>query len=509
MRQRGLAALRAGEPLQIGPYLVLGRLGAGAMGCVYLARSPSSRLVAVKTIRVDLAASDSYRERFAYEVDAARKVSGAFTASVIDADPGAELPWLATVYVPAPSLAVLIEACGPLPVPAIRWLAAGCAEALGAIHRTGLVHRDLKPGNVLVAADGPKVIDFGLAHTEALPHLTGSGDVLGTPAFMAPEQAVGEREVDGAADVFSLGATLLLAATGHPPYPAKSSPEAVYRLMTSDPDLSGLPEQLTAMVTACLSRDPADRPTPEELVDGLAPYLFDTGTTPPLPAEARAVIEEYRQLPLLQDPERSWGSAWDKELDQFLGRPPADSDPRSARTRIPPASHRGARSRQRVGQYAIAGAILLAGAGITLGVVETGQGGGTAAPVGLAGAAPMGRQNPPPAFGPQPGPPAGNGAQPGPPAGIDPALTMSQTQGTQSTVFVIHGTGWPPGRFVTISITGGKTSPDLVPISGDGTLTYRVNQQHEFFAGNIPPGTYQVQAVSGPNSATTSFTVAR
>lgn len=493
LRQSDLAALRADEPLQIGPYLVLGRLGAGAMGRVYLARSPSSRLVAVKTIRVDLAASDSYRERFGYEVAAARKVSGAFTASVIDADPDAELPWLATVYVPAPSLAALVEACGPLPVPAIRWLAAGCAEALSAIHRTGLVHRDLKPGNVLVAADGPKVIDFGLAHTEALPDLTGSGDVLGTPAFMAPEQAMGEREVDGAADVFSLGATLLLAATGHPPYPARSSPEAVYRLMTSEPDLSGLPEPLVPMISACLSRDPAARPTPQELVDGLAPYLSDTGGTPPLPAEARAVIEEYRRMPLFQDPERSWGSAWDKELDRFLGRPPQDSDPRSARTLVHRISHRGGPSRPRIGHYAIAAAILVAGAGITVGVLATGQG-------HASGAAAAGRQSYPP--------PPPNG-QFGPPPGVDPALTMSQSQGTANTDFVIHGTGWPPGQYVTISITGGKTSPTRIPIDYDGTVTYPVNQEHEFFAGSIPPGTYQVQVVSGPNSATTSFTVTK
>ncbi|HEV2638105.1 MAG TPA: protein kinase [Actinocrinis sp.] len=511
MRQRDLAALRADEPLQIGPYLVLGRLGAGAMGRVYLARSPSSRLVAVKTIRVDLAASDNYRERFAHEVAAARRVSGAFTASVIDADPDAQLPWLATVYVPAPSLAALIETCGPLPVPAIRWLAAGCAEALESIHQAGLVHRDLKPGNVLVGADGPKVIDFGLAHTEALPHLTGSGDVLGTPAFMAPEQAMGEREIDGAADVFALGATLLLAATGHPPFPAKSSPEAVYKLMTSKPDLSGLPEPLVAMVTACLERDPSDRPTPADLVAGLAPYLTGTGTTPPLPVEARAVIEDYRQMPMLQDPERSWGSAWDKELDRFLGRPAEAADLHSARTRIPKVTHRGARrtghGHQRVGHYAIALAILLAGGGITAGVLLAGGNGAAGPPApGPSASGLAAGQGPGPGPGPEGGGPPPNGAPP--PGAITPLLTVRHVaQGSSGVAYGLAGSDWPPQQIVTVSISGGAVADDTVETGTDGTFLFPLNRNHEFFTGNIPPGTYTVQADSGPFSAKITFTV--
>lgn len=147
----------------MGPYLLLARLGAGAMGRVYLGRSASGRLVAVKTIRVEYAEEADFRARFAREVAAARRVSGVFTAAVIVADPDAAVPWLATAYVPAPSLAHLVAACGPLPVPAVRWLAAGCAEALGSIHDAGLVHRDLKPSNVLVSQDGPRVIDFGVA----------------------------------------------------------------------------------------------------------------------------------------------------------------------------------------------------------------------------------------------------------------------------------------------------------------------------------------------------------
>src|SRR3984885_7929392 len=155
--------LRRWDPERIGPYVILGRLGAGAMGQVYLARSAAGRLVAIKTIKPELAEEEGFRTRFAQEVAAARRVSGFFTAAVVEADPDADVPWLATAYVPAPSLSRLVRACGPLPVAAVRWLAAGCAEALDSIHRVGLVHRDLKPSNVLVAPDGPRVIDFGVA----------------------------------------------------------------------------------------------------------------------------------------------------------------------------------------------------------------------------------------------------------------------------------------------------------------------------------------------------------
>src|SRR5271169_3986325 len=167
--------LRRWDPERIGPYVVLGRLGSGSMGQVYLGRSTAGRLVAIKTIKVELAEEAGFRTRFAQEVAAARKVSGVFTAAVVEADPDADLPWLATAYVPAPSLNQLVLACGPLPVRTVRWLAAGCAEALESIHGAGLVHRDLKPGNVLVSAEGPKVIDFGLARAEDDPHRTGGG----------------------------------------------------------------------------------------------------------------------------------------------------------------------------------------------------------------------------------------------------------------------------------------------------------------------------------------------
>src|SRR4051794_38006494 len=211
-----LAPLTRQDPVRVGSYRPLGRLGVGAMGRVYLARSAAGRLVAVKTIRPEYADEPDFRARFTREVAAARRVSGVFTAAVVAADPDAPVPWLATAYVPAPSLSRLVAACGPLPVPAVRWLAAGCAEALDSIHDAGLVHRDLKPSNVLVSRDGPRVIDFGVARAVERAQLSATRGSLGTPAYMAPEQARDTRQASPASDVFSLGSTLAYAATGHP-----------------------------------------------------------------------------------------------------------------------------------------------------------------------------------------------------------------------------------------------------------------------------------------------------
>jgi serine/threonine protein kinase len=242
--QPTLEPLRRWDPERIGPYVLLGRLGAGAMGRVYLGRSTAGRLVAVKTIKIELADEAGFRARFAHEVAAARRVSGVFTAAVVAADPEADMPWLATAYVPAPSLSQLVAECGPLPVPAARWLAAGCAEALESIHNAGLVHRDLKPSNVLVSPDGPRVIDFGVARAAERIQLTVTRGAVGTPAYMAPEQARDTRQATLASDVFSLGATLAFAATGHAPYRGETVMDVLVRLATEPPDLSGLPAEL-------------------------------------------------------------------------------------------------------------------------------------------------------------------------------------------------------------------------------------------------------------------------
>src|SRR6478752_3377925 len=261
---RDWETLRRWDPERIGPYVVLGRLGSGSMGQVYLGRSAAGRLVAVKTIRVELAEETGFRTRFAQEVAAARKVSGVFTAAVVEADPEADLPWLATAYVPAPSLSRLVLAYGPLPVSTVRWLAAGCAEALASIHGAGLVHRDLKPSNVLVAPDGPRVIDFGVARA--------AERMGGTPAYMAPEQARDTREASVASDVYSLGATLLFAATGHPPYAGASVMDVLARLASESPDLSGLPGELAELIGACLDRAPRNRPTSTAMLVALGDF---------------------------------------------------------------------------------------------------------------------------------------------------------------------------------------------------------------------------------------------
>ena len=227
----------------------------------------AGRLVAIKTIRVDLAEEPGFRARFAREVAAARRVSGVFTAAVIEADPEADLPWVATAYVPAPSLSTLVRRCGPLPVPAVRWLAAGCAEALQSIHGVGLLHRDVKPSNVLVAPDGPRVIDFGVARAAERIQLTATRGAAGTPAYMAPEQARDATQASPASDVFSLGATLVFAATGHAPYQGETVMDILVRLATEPPDLTGVPEELTGLVAACLERVPRDRPTDAAILE--------------------------------------------------------------------------------------------------------------------------------------------------------------------------------------------------------------------------------------------------
>src|SRR5215475_15687448 len=256
-----LGPLHRRDPDRVGPYALLGRLGAGSMGRVYLGKSAAGRLVAVKTIKSEYAEEADFRARFTQEVAAARQVSGVFTAAVVAADPDAEVPWLATAYVPAPTLARLVETCGPLPVPVVRWLAAGCAEALESIHDAGLIHRDLKPSNVLVSPDGPRVIDFGLARVTERIQLTLTRGSVGTPAYMAPEQARDTRQATTASDVYSLGATILYAATGHGPYQGDSVMDVLVHLATEPPDLSGLPPDLSDVVLACLERDPRRRPT--------------------------------------------------------------------------------------------------------------------------------------------------------------------------------------------------------------------------------------------------------
>ena len=257
---RGLQELQAGDPSQIGPYLLLGRLGAGGMGQVFKGKSPGGRQVAVKVIRPELAGEPGFLTRFAREVAAARMVSGLFTAPVVDADPTAPLPWLVTGYVNGPSLSEAVNEHGPLPVASVLALAAGLAEGLAAVHAAGVVHRDLKPSNVLLAADGPRVIDFGISRAVDATDLTRTGMVIGSPAFMSPEQ-VEDSEVGPASDVFSLGSVLVFAATGEGPFGPGLPTALLYRVVHGTPRLDRLPGPVRPLVERCMAKAPAQRPT--------------------------------------------------------------------------------------------------------------------------------------------------------------------------------------------------------------------------------------------------------
>ncbi|MES5818697.1 serine/threonine-protein kinase [Streptomyces sp. RG80] len=258
--------LQVDDPSVVAGYRLAARLGAGGMGRVYLSHTAGGRPVAIKVVRPELADDVDFRRRFGREIKAARRVRGAYTAELLDADADGNPPWLATVYVPGPSLAEAVHRRGPLPVPAVLWLMAGVAEALQAIHGEGIVHRDLKPSNVLLAADGPRVIDFGISLAADLTAHTATGAAVGTPQFMAPEQAVAGA-ITPATDVFALGQTAAFAALGSPLYGDGPSATILYRIVHSDPDLSRLPDSLRPLIERCLARAPQDRATLAEVVE--------------------------------------------------------------------------------------------------------------------------------------------------------------------------------------------------------------------------------------------------
>ncbi|GAA2772688.1 hypothetical protein GCM10010521_58630 [Streptomyces rameus] len=259
------------EPATVGPYRLLGRLGSGGMGRVYLGRSTGGRTVAVKIVHPHFALDEEFRARFRREVEAARRVGGSWTAPVLDADPEAAVPWVATAYAAGPSLAAAVTDGGPLPAHTVRALGAGLAEALTAVHELGLVHRDVKPSNVLLTLDGPLLIDFGIARAvDGTASLTSTGVSVGSPGYMSPEQILG-KGVTGAADVFSLGAVLAYAATGEPPFRGDSSAALLYKVVHEEPELGALAGELREVARACLAKDPTARPGPAEAARQLAP----------------------------------------------------------------------------------------------------------------------------------------------------------------------------------------------------------------------------------------------
>ncbi|MFI5685301.1 bifunctional serine/threonine-protein kinase/ABC transporter substrate-binding protein [Streptomyces sp. NPDC051636] len=262
--------LRGAAPARIAGYRLLRRLGAGGMGVVYLARSGGGALAAVKVIRAAHADDPGFRARFRREVETAGRVASPWVVPLLDADPDAESPWLATAFVPGPSLAEAIEERGPLPYGSVRFLGARLAEALAAVHAAGLVHRDVKPGNVLLAVDGPRMIDFGIARMPEDTALTASGMVVGSPGFLSPEQAQGRgREIGPASDVFSLGCLLAFAVTGERPFGRGSAAEVLVRTVHDEPDLEGVPAPLLPLLRDCLGKEPVARPTVTEVREAL------------------------------------------------------------------------------------------------------------------------------------------------------------------------------------------------------------------------------------------------
>ncbi|MFV5992456.1 serine/threonine-protein kinase [Streptomyces sp. NPDC056231] len=309
--------LRPTDPQRIGAYRLLGRLGAGGMGQVYLARSDRGRTVAIKLVRQELAEQQEFRDRFRQEVQAARQVGSTWTAPVLDADTEAAVPWVATGYVAGPSLQVTVSgragapvgppsgAFGPLPERSVHILGAGLTRALQAIHSAGLIHRDLKPSNILLTIDGPRVIDFGIARaldTATDGGLTRTGALVGSPGFMAPEQVRGER-VTAACDVFCLGSVLAYAATGRLPFGVADNEvhALMFRIAQEDPDLTGVPVDLVDLVRDCLLKDPAARPTTDVILERLAE---DEPAEPWLPGALLAQLGRHAvELLDSEDPE--------------------------------------------------------------------------------------------------------------------------------------------------------------------------------------------------------------
>jgi hypothetical protein len=257
--------LSANDPRMIGEFRLHSRLGAGGMGQVYLGFSPAGRAVAIKVIHSQFAADPEFLRRFSHEVTAARAVGGMYTAPVVDSSVTESSPWLATAYVPGPPLSAIVAKHGALPEAAVWRLAAGLTEALRAVHAAGVIHRDLKPANVLLADDGPHVIDFGISRPFHGTQLTSAGMVIGTPGYMSPEQAK-TGPAGPASDIFSLGCMLTYAATGKPPFGGDNPASVLFRIVSAEPDLSPIPPRLRQVIEACLKKDPAQRPEPAQLI---------------------------------------------------------------------------------------------------------------------------------------------------------------------------------------------------------------------------------------------------
>ncbi|MDQ0715264.1 serine/threonine protein kinase [Streptomyces luteogriseus] len=298
------AGAEAELPDYAGHYRLESILGSGGMGVVHLARSTSGMKLAVKVVHAAFARDPEFRGRFRQEVAAARQVSGAFTASVVDADSEAERPWMATLFIPGPTLSDHVKRKGAMSAAELRRLMAGLAEALRDIHRVGVVHRDLKPSNVLLAEDGPKVIDFGISRPKDSELRTETGKLIGTPPFMAPEQFRRPREVGPAADVFALGSVMVHAATGRGPFDSDSPYVVAYQVVHDEPDLTGVPASLAPLVVRCLAKEPEDRPTPDELMRELRSVAASYDTQAFIPAQRTVDTPQPGPEPRVEEGQR-------------------------------------------------------------------------------------------------------------------------------------------------------------------------------------------------------------
>lgn len=369
------------DPTTLGRYRVQSRLGAGGMGRVLLGVDDAGRRVALKVVHPELAADPGFRERFRREVQMAASAPAWFTAPVLDADPDAERPWLATAYVEGPSLQTYVAEQGPLGEQGVAALAVRMADGLVALNAAGLVHRDLKPSNVLLADDGPRLIDFGISRAADTTALTQTGHVMGTPEYMSPEQAGGERDIGPASDMFSFGSLLVFAASGRSPFAADSAAASLYRIAYSEPDLGPLTGRVHEAVHACLTKDPAGRPTASQ-VRGLLQSADDqAGATvvagpPPAAAASPTLVGapvQTRPMPLDVVPT---GAGWPSEMPP-AGMYPSYDEP-TVTAPPPPARRRW------LVPAAVAVVVLLLG-GVGLAVVLLNRSGGTT----VAGPAPV------------------------------------------------------------------------------------------------------------------------
>ncbi|MFD7325452.1 serine/threonine-protein kinase [Streptomyces sp. NPDC059875] len=436
--------LDAGEPRTIGAYRLLGRLGSGGMGRVYLARNEGGRTVAVKVVHPHFALDEQFRARFRREVEAARLVGGQWTAPVLDADPEASVPWVATGYVAGPTLTRAVEATGPLPEHTVRTLGAGLAEALAGVHGLGLVHRDVKPSNVLATLEGPRLIDFGIARaTDGTASLTATGVSIGSPGYMAPEQILGHGAT-GASDVFSLGAVLVYAATGAPPFTGDTSATLLYKVVHERPELGGMSGELRELAAACLAKDPAARPAPTAVASALAPAgaaaLVAGGWLPgPLVEEISRTAVRLLELDAGTEAPPGAGPAPDPHASGPVPFTAASMSPPDPPATAPP-------------QPVSTPTAPVPGASVPPPVPPPGTFGAPTDP-----ASPGAYVPPPGAFGPPPGP-----------AGADAVGAHGAAGSVPSPRQGEEGTG--PGRRMTVSVAAGRRVSCTVALAVAGAL---------------------------------------